>query len=186
MKKTLHIIYLCCLAMVITIVCWSCSNEEETFSFDDDGVPVATAQQRISMEQFNAMVDGSGWVETNTHEIYSNGDFDKRDYWEGMEGVAGQSRYCLSGDKISEFIFLENLPKTGCNVRSMRYDASTNTIYADDKMALRIISVNDGWMQAVKLGGVAYKQRSQSKSLYFYVTLRRMSAEEKSDIEDFK
>ena len=186
MKKKLHLISSFCLAMVIAVAFLSCSNEEETFSFDDDGVPVATAQQRISEEQFNAMVNGAGWVETNTHEIYSNGDFDKRDYWDGMEGVAGPSRYSLNDETISEFIFLESMAKMGCNVKSMRYDASTNTIYADGKMALRIISVNNGWMQAVKLGGVAYKQRTQSKSLYFYVTLRRMSADEKSDIETFQ
>ena len=120
--------------MVIAVAFLSCSNEEETFSFDDDGVPVATAQQRISEEQFNAMVNGAGWVETNTHEIYSSGDFDKRDYWDGMEGVAGPSRYSLNDETISEFIFLESMAKMGCNVKSMRYDASTNTIYADGKI----------------------------------------------------
>ena len=172
--------------MVGAVAIVGCSNDEETFSFDEDGIPVATQQQRISAEQFAAMVDGAGWVETNTHEIYSNGDFDKRDYWEGMEGVAGPSRFCFSGDKISEYIFLEQLPKTGCNVKSMRYDESTNTIYADEKMALRIISVSNGWMQAIKLGGIAYKQRTHSKSLFFYVTLRRMSAEEKRDIESYQ
>ena len=70
----------------------SCTNEEETFFFDDKGVPQATSQQRINEEQFLAMVDGNGWVETATHEIYSNGDYDRRDYWEGMEGVGGISR----------------------------------------------------------------------------------------------
>ncbi|MGN0282157.1 MAG: hypothetical protein ACI4B3_07655 [Prevotella sp.] len=186
MKKILHYIYITSIVMVTSIALLSCSNEDETFSFDDEGVPVAVTQQKISREQFEAMINNSGWVETNTHEIYSNGDFDKRDYWDEMEGVSGPSRYCISGEKISEYIFIKNMPKTGCNVRSMRYDESNNTVYADGKMALRIISVNNGWMQAVKLGGVAYKQRAQSKSLYFYVTLRRMSADEKSDIETFQ
>ena len=91
MKRKLHGIFLSCLAMVVAVAFSACSNEEETFSFDENGVPVAVGQQRISEEQFSAMIDGAGWVETNTHEIYANGDFDKRDYWDGMEGVAGQS-----------------------------------------------------------------------------------------------
>ena len=186
MKRKLHGIFLSCLAMVVAVAFSACSNEEETFSFDENGVPVAVGQQRISEEQFSAMIDGAGWVETNTHEIYANGDFDKRDYWDGMEGVAGTSRFSFDGDNISEYIFIQQLPKMGCNVKSMRYDASTNTVYADGQMALRVISVNNGWMQAIKIGGVAYKQRTQSKSLYFYVTLRRMSPEEKSDLETFK
>ena len=186
MKRKLHGIFLSCLAMVVAVAFSACSNEEETFSFDENGVPVAVGQQRISEEQFSAMIDGAGWVETNTHEIYANGDFDKRDYWDGMEGVAGTSRFSFDGDKICEYIFIQQLPKMGCNVKSMRYDASTNTVYADGQKALRVISVNNGWMQAIKIGGVAYKQRTQSKSLYFYVTLRRMSPEEKSDMETFK
>ena len=172
-----------CLALIGMMAFTSCSNEEETFSFDDEGVPVAVAQQRISKEQFDAIVDGHGWVETNTHEIFSNGDYDKRDYWEGMDGASGPSRYCMKGDTISEYIFIDCMPKVGCNIRSMRYDESRNTVYADDKMTLRIISVNNGWMQAVKLGGVAYKQRALSKPLFFFVTLRKMSDDEKADIE---
>lgn len=171
-----------CMALSAIMALTSCSNEEETFSFDDDGVPVAAAQQRISSHQFSDMVDGCGWVETDTHEILANGDYDKRDYWEGMDGASGPSRYCMKGDSISEYIFIDGMPKVGSNVKQMRYDESTNTLYADGKMALRIISVSNGWMQAVKLGGLSYKQRAQSKPLYFFVTLRKMSEEEKDDI----
>lgn len=163
----------------------SCTNEEETFFFDDEGVPQATSQQRINEEQFLAMVDGNGWVETATHEIYSNGDYDRRDYWEGMEGVGGISRYSLRGDSISEYIFMQHTSVLGHNTREMRYDPSTNTVYSGDKMVLRIISVNNGWMQAIKLGGMSFRQRSQSKALYFFVTLRKMSDDEKEDIERF-
>ena len=98
----------------------SCTNEEETFFFDDEGVPQATSQQRINEEQFLAMVDGNGWVETATHEIYSNGDYDRRDYWEGMEGVGGISRYSLRGDSISEYIFTQHTSMLGHNTRAMR------------------------------------------------------------------
>ena len=163
----------------------SCTNEEETFFFDDNGVPQATSQQRINEEQFLAMVDGNGWVETATHEIYSNGDYDRRDYWEGMEGVGGISRYSLRGDSISEYIFMQHTSVLGHNTRAMRYDPSTNTVYSGDKMVLRIISVNNGWMQAIKSGGMSFRQRSQSKALYFFVTLRKMSDDEKEDIERF-
>ena len=52
-------------------------------------------------------------------------------------------------------------------------------------MVLRIISVNNGWMQAIKSGGMSVRQRSQSKALYFFVTLRKMSDDEKEDIERF-
>ncbi|MDD5895003.1 MAG: hypothetical protein PUC79_01735 [Prevotellaceae bacterium] len=185
MRKVRRLLTAFC-TFVALLAVTSCSNEEETFFFDENGVPTATAQQRISDEQFKAMVNGNGWVETATHEIFSNGDYDKRDYWEGMDTAAGPSRYCLKGDTISEFIFLDCLPKMGSNVRRMRYDASTNTVYADNKMVLRIISVNNGWMQAVKLGGLAFKQRSKSQSLYFYVTLRRMSDAERKDIEEYE
>ena len=68
----------------------SCSNEEETFFFDEEGVPVAVNSQRVSEEQFADMVNGAGWVETVTHEIFSNGDYDKRDYWEDMDGGASR------------------------------------------------------------------------------------------------
>ena len=153
----------------------SCTNEEETFFFDDKGVPQATSQQRINEEQFLAMVDGNGWVETATHEIYSNGDYDRR----------GISRYSLRGDSISEYIFTQHTSMLGHNTRAMRYDPSTNTVYSGDKMVLRIISVNNGWMQAIKSGGMSFKQRSQSKALYFFVTLRKMSDDEKEDIERF-
>ena len=101
-----------------------------------------------------------------------------------MEG-GGPSRFCLKGDTITEYLFLDFLPKTGVNARSMRYDASTNTLYADGKIFLRIISVNGGWMQAIKFAGLSYKQRSKSRALYFYVTLRRMSDDERKDLESF-
>ena len=162
----------------------SCSNEEESFFFDEEGVPMSVNSQRVSEEQFEATINGAGWVETVTHEIFSNGDFDKRDYWDDMEG-GGPSRFCMKGDTITEYLFLDFLPKTGVNARSMRYDASTNTLYADGKMLLRIISVKGGWMQAIKFAGLSYKQRSKSRALYFYVTLRRMSDDERKDLEEF-
>ena len=57
----------------------SCSNEEESFFFDEEGVPMSVNSQRVSEEQFEATINGAGWVETVTHEIFFNGDFDKRD-----------------------------------------------------------------------------------------------------------
>ena len=89
----------------------SCSNEEESFFFDEEGVPMSVNSQRVSEEQFEATINGAGWVETVTHEIFSNGDFDKRDYWDDMEG-GGPSRFCLKGDTITEYLFLDLLPKT--------------------------------------------------------------------------
>ena len=52
--------------MVVAVAFSACSNEEETFSFDENGVPVAVGQQRISEEQFSAMIDGAGWVDTKS------------------------------------------------------------------------------------------------------------------------
>lgn len=163
LMKNLNIFTMLLLAFAMSALT-ACSDDE------DFNIPIP---QQMTAEYVTATLDGKGWMHVESHEIKSNGTFEKEEYWSGLVG-ASPSDYSFSGDSVTTYSYIDAYPISGYRKRSYTYDEGSNSLMADGKEMFKIISLNENEMKLIKYQAID----GNGKKIYVYSTYRAMSSTE--------
>lgn len=163
LMKNLNIFTMLLLAFAMSALT-ACSDDE------DFNIPIP---QQMTAEYVTATLDGKGWTHVESHEIKSNGTFEKEEYWSGLVG-ASPSDYSFSGDSVTTYSYIDAYPISGYRKRSYTYNEGSNSLMADGKEMFKIISLNENEMKLIKYQAID----GNGKKIYVYSTYRAMSSTE--------
>ena len=155
-----------------------CNGDDVLGEYTDDGEFVVSKRQQVSTQKFNQTLVGHGWYEAETHEILDNGKYEKRDYWEGLIGVAPDN-YEFGEGTVTAYYYLDAYPADAYRKLPMRYDETTGKVYfGGANEAFTILSVSSNEVQVIKRAGSRDDGHGGMKQGYHYVKLRKMSDEQ--------
>ena len=163
LMKNLNVFTIFLLAFTMSILT-ACSEDE------DFNIPIP---QQMTAEYVMTTLDRKGWLHVESHEIKSNGTFEKEEYWSGLLG-ASPSEYSFSGDSVTTYSYIDAYPISGYWKRSCTYDEGTNRLMADGKEMFRIISLTENEMKLIKYQAID----GSGKKIYVYSIYRAMSSAE--------
>ena len=168
----------------------SCSKDDDTkdpvicpVGLPDDNGVIERDPTPVSLALVNQYTIGYGWREAETHEMNDDGTYQKRNYWEGMEG-AGPERYEFGEGTVTCYVYIDALPADGFYKRSLRYDETTGEVFFDENKIFTVLSANEQEIRVVKLGGLRDDNHGGMKQIFLYVVLRRMTDEQLQETRD--
>ena len=168
MKK--QSIFLTLMLLAVTMLTACSSDDDMTFSFDSEGEIIV---KPISESEFNRCVLGSGWIETERHDINVDGTYNKKNHYDRDEYVIGGSAplsYEFSEGKVT--IYWGASLETGFSEGSMLYYEKTNDLYFGNIDRYKVLSVSN---QEIRL---AYRGSDSERRYGLYIVLRRLTDEE--------
>lgn len=176
-KQYLSILLLSFLGMVGFSAC-----SDDDFLFDENGVCYSKNVQHITAAQFQHIVEGYGWQEVSTHEIYSNGKMEKKDYWSYMVGGSSRTMEVLKDGKLKEYYsFMPG--QSGYHLRSYFFDEESNRLHIQNNFSTRYIQVlSAGKTQFTVIQ--EYGICSDGSKVYVYSVYRRMTDEQLQHYHD--
>ncbi len=166
-KQYLGILLLFFLGMVGFSAC-----SDDDFLFDENGVCYSKNVQHITAEQFKNIVEGYGWSEVSTHEIYSNGKMEKKEYWSDMIGGSSRTMEVLKDGKLKEYYsFMPGA--SGYVLRDYSFDEESNRLYIQNRY-IQVLSASKTQFTVIQEYGV----RSDGSKVYVYSVFKRMTDEQ--------
>ena len=167
MKKLFMIAAIALLGGMMT----ACSSDDDmTFSFDSEGEIIV---KPISESEFNRCVLGSGWIETERHDINADGTYNKKNHYDRDEYVIGGGAplsYEFSEGKVTTY--WSGSLESGFSEGSMHYYEKTNDLYFGNYDRYKVLSVSN---QEIRL---AFRNGDSERRYGLYIVLRRLTDEE--------
>lgn len=143
-------------------------------SCDDDDARVPSVKL-MTAQEFMASVEGKGWQYVESHEIKSNGNIDKSDWWYGIDG-AGPNLYSFSGDELTTYMYLDAYPIDAYTTRTFTFDGATNSLMADGEVVFTVVSVDENTLRLI----LPSSSTEGTSGANLYAVYRAMTADELS------
>lgn len=144
-------------------------------SCDDDEDTRVPSIRLMTAQEFTRCVDGKGWRHVESHEIKSNGNMDKADWWSGMIGAA-PVQYSFGGGEMSTYMYIDSYPINGYVSGKYTFDEGTNRLMSDGKEVFTVVSADDNFLRLIKQQGTT----GDGERIYLYSVYRAMTADELS------
>lgn len=153
----------------------SCSDDLD-FSFDNEGKCYTTDVQKLSAADFQRIVEGYGWRETETHEIEPNGKVKGEDYWDDMIG-GGPSRFeFLEGGQIKRYLFLDAYPVSGYRICDYSFEPGMNYLtYGSSRM--QVLKASETRLTVIYGGAWRDNDEGRLVEIFFYAVFERVDEE---------
>ncbi len=165
MKKGInHIVALvACLSLMIV----ACADDE------DHTIP---SMRNYSEGYLKSCLKDKGWKCVESHEVKSDGSFDKKDYWEGVYEES-PDQYMFLPDTIVTFTLIEDYPLEGYTKDTYTFNEATNQLSSSSKEVFKVLTVDENTLKVIKHNGVD----ENGKDMYLYSIYRTMTPEELSN-----
>ena len=174
MKRTIKTLAICLSAILLLA---ACSSDDALGEYNENGEFVIKDKKQVSLAEFNRITNGYGWYEAETHEILDNGKYEKKGYWEGMDG-GGPSQYEFKDGIATLFLYMDAFPADTYSKYSLRYDENTGKVFFDNQEQFTVLSVSSNEIWIIKKGGQRGDGNGKMKQIYLYVRLQKMTDEE--------
>ena len=134
-----------------------------------------------SAAEFRQYAVGYGWDEAETYEIFEDGSISVDDYWKNMLD-GGPTRYEIGDGILTSYFHIDSPPVNVYHNNVVYYDEATGRLYNEflSEWFFTVLSISGQEMRVIKPGGF----HSNGKAFYFYVVLRRMTAEQLQSVKE--
>lgn len=187
MYKRLFVLLLGGFIVFLLVTLSSCQEKFEMFDIYDlenATLPKTKKMEKLTTSDFNKIVVGHGWKETQSYLILDRGGLDSVDYWKNREGGAPEYHE-FKPEKVITYYWDSSVPALTHRERQYSYDESENIITFDGFTAMRVIHWSPSEMKVVKRAGVTYDDKKKElKNVFLYVTLKTMTSEELATVRN--
>lgn len=183
MKKT----FLLGSILMTAIAFTACDNDDiPQFQYDENGTCYMPNVKSIPHTEFLKYAENSGWEHVSTHEIYPNGEVEKKDYYDGLIG-GGPSTYYFEKDTYTNYFFGSYPIDAAYINNSYTYQKEGNLIGQTNRFTdsfftqFQVLSINENELKMVEYLGWG---GGESRNIYGLTTYRKMSKEDLAAMQE--
>ncbi len=156
-----HINHIMLLGICLSLTLTACTDDEE------HSIP---QMKNYSEGYLKSCLGGNGWKCVESHEVKSDGTFEKKDYFDGIYQEAPKE-YFFALDTIYTYTTLEDYPLNGYTKGVFSFNEQTNQLFSDSIEIFKVLTIDETTLKLLKYNGI---DGNGTKS-YLYMIYHKMS-----------